>query len=237
VKRQIVLTIALVVLALAPTASRASNGNVGLFFDAEATRCTQHVPCFNGPVRLYVYALLEGASQLGITGAEYKVAVGADNLPDSGWLFAETFDPNATTIGSGAFNPGDTNPPGTAPRGINVAWDGCQLGDGFKVLIETVDILNLNNCGPAELYLTVVKHDTPSNQFFQCPLFVLCDDPTYTKVCLGSNITACRNPEPPFPMNASCSTSGQAIINPFQFHNCTVGVATTSWSAMKGLYR
>jgi hypothetical protein len=115
-----------------------------------------------------------------------------------------------------------------------VSWADCQTGDGSKVLIETVDIFN-GGCDANELALKVVKHDVPSNQFYQCPLFVLCDAPTYTKVCLGSNITACRNPEPPFPNNAQCSTSGEAFVNGSR--NCTVAVTPTNWSSVKALYR
>ena len=105
------------------------------------------------------------------------------------------------------------------------------------MLIETVDILNLDCENTAELVLKVVKHDIPSNQFFQCPLFTLCDAPVYTKVCLGSNITTCRNPEPPFPNNATCSSSGTAFVNPAPGHNCTVAVTNQAWSTVKGLYR
>lgn len=229
-KKQLVATCGLALLVLASAPSWAANGNIGLFFDQAGAVCQQAVPC-GGQARLYVYALLEGASQFGITGAEYKVQVGPNSNPDPGWLFNETFDPNAATIGSGAFNPVDNS-----ARGINVSWAECQTGDGYKVLIETVDIFNATSpCNTDELALKVVKHDTASNQFFQCPLFVLCDAPVYTKVCLGSNIVACRNPEPPNADNAFCSTSGEAFVNGSR--NCTVAVQPTSWSAMKDLYR
>jgi hypothetical protein len=216
------------VLAAAPC--WAANGNINIFFDQAGALCQAAVPC-GSPVRMYVYAMLQGASQSGITGAEYKVRVGANDNADGAYLFNETFDPSATVVGSGAFNPVDPT-----PRGVNVAWAACQLGDGTKVLIETVDVLNLDCQNTGELSLTVVKHDVTSNQFFQCPLFSLCDAPVYTKVCLGSNQTLCRNPEPPFPNNATCSTSGQAYINPGPSRHCTVGVAPTTWSGMKSLY-
>jgi len=201
-----------------------------MFFDQNGALCQAAVPC-GPPVRMYVYALLQGSSGSGITGAEYKVQIGANNNADPGYLFNETFDPAATVIG-GAFNPTD---PGT--RGVNVSWAACQVGDGTKVLIETVDILNLDCENTGELALKVVKHDIPSNQFFQCPLFTLCDAPVYTKVCLGSNITTCRNPEPPFPNNSTCSSSGTAFVNPAPGHNCTVAVTNQAWSTVKGLYR
>lgn len=228
-KKHLIATCALALLVLAaPT--WAANGNIGLFFDPGAATCQQTIPCL-GSATLYVYGLLQGASQFGITGAEYKVRIGPNNNPDPGWFFTETFDPMATPLGSGAFSPVDT---GT--RGINVAWSNCQLGDGIKVLIETVDVINAG-CSTAELGLMVIKHDLTSNQFFQCPLFVMCDDPVYTKICLGSNLALCQNPEPPRPINATCSTSGQAFLNPGPTRNCTVAVAQATWSGMKELYR
>jgi len=224
-----VASVGLLLLALASGTGWAVNGNIGLYFDQAAALCQGSVPC-GPPVRLYVYALLQGATLTGITGAEYKVRIGVDNNPDPGWLFQETFDPAATSIGAGAFNPVDP-----AARGINLAWPSCQLGDGTKVLLETVDILN-TSCSTGELPLRVVKHDAPSNQFFQCPVLVMCDAPVFTKVCVGSNQTVCRNPEPPFANNATCSTSGEAFVNPVPGRNCTVAVEPRTWSSLKSLY-
>lgn len=225
-KRQ--LTVAIACLCLAASPSLAANGNILITFDQAGALCQQSVPCM-GVTTAYVYALLQGASGAGITGAEYRITVGDDSNADGGWLFNETFDPSATTIGSGALTPGDP-----FARGINIAWGQCQTGDGTKVLIETVQIFN-GGCDTAELRLRVEKHSTSSNQFFQCPLFTLCDE-AFTKVCLGSNITVCRNPEPPFPNNATCSMSGEAFLNPGPSRNCTVGVSQATWSQVKSLY-
>jgi len=229
VRRQRTAAIVLTALVVAAAPTWAANGNIGMFFDTGAALCQAAVPC-GSPVTMYVYGLLQGASITGITGAEYKIQIGTNNNPDPGWFFGESFDPAATVVGSGAMTPVDNG-----LRGVNVAWPTCQMGDGTKVLIETVMILNM--CDPAELALKVVKHDAATNQFFQCPLFALCDEPVFTKVCLGSNLALCRNPEPPNPNNATCSTSGQAYLNPGPTRNCTVGVETTSWSSVKGLYQ
>ena len=226
-KRQ--LTAAIACLSLAASPAMAANGNILITFDQAGALCQQTVGC-GGFATAYVYALLQGASGSGITGAEYRIDVGNDGNADPGWLFSETFDPSATTIGAGAITPVDP-----ASRGINVAWGTCQTGDGTKVLLETIQILNMG-CSTDELRLKVVKHSSASNQFFQCPLFTLCDDPFYTKVCLGSNVTVCRNPEPPFPNNAACSTSGEAFLNPGPSRNCTVGVSAKTWSQVKNLY-
>lgn len=230
-RRQLFASSALAALVCLTSPTWAANGNIGLFFDAGAALCQQTVPCFTSTT-LYVYALLQGASQTGITGVEYKIKTGPNNNADPGWLYTENFDILATVVGTGALTPADN-----LTRGVNVAWASCQVGDGTKVLIETVTIFN-SDCGnTGELALKVVKHDFATNQFFQCPLFTLCDAPVFTKVCLGSNLTTCTNPEPPFANNATCSTSGEAYLNPGPTRNCTVAVNQATWSAMKGLFR
>ena len=227
-RRQLIASCALASLVGLASPSFAANGNIGMFFDTGAAICQSDVPC-GTPVTMYVFALLQGASGIGLTGAEYKIQVGPTNSADPGWFFTEAFDPSATVVGAGSLTPVDNS-----LRGVNVAWPSCQVGDGTKVLIETVTIFN--SCNSAELALKVVKHDSASNQFFQCPLFTLCDDPIFTKVCLGSNQALCRNPEPPNPNNATCSTSGQAYLNPGPTRNCTVAVNEATWSTVKSLY-
>ena len=221
----------MMLLPLAGAPAFATNGNIGLFFDPGATTCQQFLPCGQTTV-IYVFALFEGASQFGINGAEYKVQVGADSLPDPGWSFVESFDPAAVMIGSGAFVPVD----GTAVRrGVDVLWPTCQVGDGTKILIETVLVLNSLQCDTnVELALKVVAHDTPSFQVLRCPLFMLCDAPTYSQVCLGSNVVECPNPGP-LGINAYCSTSGEAFLNGTR--DCTVATQAVTWSVVKGLYR
>jgi len=187
---------------------------------------------------MYVYGLLQGASTTGITGAEYSIEFAPASLR-SNWLFTETFVPGSLVLGGGAIAPSPQ------VRGVNIAFPNCQTGNGTRVLLETIDVLRLDFVAWNEITLKVVKHDRPSSQFFQCPLFTLCDAPVYTKVCVGSNLTTCPNPEPPFPNNATCSTSGQAYINgrecclscePAVAH-CTVAAAPTAWSRVKALYR
>jgi hypothetical protein len=230
------LTASILSLLLAAPAL-AVNGNIVMTFDAESTTYCSTVP-FGACTRMWVYGLLVGASSSGITGAEYKIQIGPNDNPDPSWLFQETFAPGALVIGTGAMTPADNG-----RRGVNVAWPSCVQGDGVKVLIETVEVFSLD-FSQSERRLRVVKHDQPANAFFQCPLFVLCDVPVYTKVCLGSNLAMCRNPEPPFANNATCSTSGEAWLNPQPFRfcpsgfsPCTIAVAPRAWSQVKALYR
>jgi len=229
-KRQLVALLASAVL-LPALPCFAANGNIGIFADPHAATCMATVPCQSN-LNLWVYALLEGSSAGGITGAEYGINVG-NNDADPLWFFTENFNAAATVVGGGALSPGDP-----IARGVNVAFAGCQPGGPVPfVLLETVSAFSID-CAQSKLILTVVKHDVASNQFFQCPLFVLCDDPVFTKVCIGSNLTTCQNPEPPFPNNATCSTSGQFILNPvIGVDRCKVGVEAATWSGVKELFR
>jgi hypothetical protein len=239
--RRILLIVGFLLVA---ARSEAQNGNILLFFevDGQQTFCwNADVPC-GCRIRMGVWALLQGQSAGGITGVEYRIEIGPNILPDPGWVFSETFNPGLTVLGTGALNPGDTN-----PRGVTAAWSSCQTGTNGMILIETVDILNMG-CSAAELPLRVARADPASNPIFQCPLFVLCDAPVYTKVCLGSNITTCMNPQPPFPMNAMCSTSGEAFLNrvwppsgpnecSVASNDCPIAAQPESWSGVKALYR
>lgn len=221
----------------------ASDGEIGIFFDPAASQCQASIPCGETGT-LYFYALLEGSSIGGITGAEYGLRINGDNDAEPDWVFQETFAPGTVVLGTGAFLPIDATLPWLPDRryrgrGVNVAWPSCQTGDGAKVLLETVQVTNAG-CTDQDLVLLVTSHDTPSNQVFQCPLFVLCDGPVYTKVCLGRNLTVCRNPEPPYALNATCSTSGSATISatvrpPLPCR--PTAVRTSTWSGVKRLYR
>jgi hypothetical protein len=230
----------LVVLAPAPDAG---NGNIGLFFDAEGS-CVTTVGC-SQRVTLYVYALLDGASLDGITGAEFGIRIGTDAHVDEGWMFSESFSVDANIVIGKAFDPVDDIPLGhpdygytdARGRGVNIAFPTCQVGDGTKVLLETVEIWNIG-CDPGELPLLVTRHDKEGNQFFQCPVFALCDDPAFSIVCLGDNLTPCQSRRPPFPAGATCSTGGSAIVNPSVSNAPCPPTAVNSrtWSAMKQLY-
>lgn len=207
-------------LTLALTSSALANhgGDIGIFFDVDATQCRTSVAC-NAATRLYVYALPQGASSGGITGVEYKVDIGVNGSSDPGWtFFNEELAANIVSIGS-AFTPPDPTNYFSNPRGINAAWPTCEIGDGYKVLIESVEIINLG-CNTSELVLHIAAHDRPSNQAFICPLFTLCDGPVYTKYCLGRG-----------------SSSGFAYVNPSPGRGCTVNVATGTWGQVKEIYR
>ena len=219
---------------LLPMSSWPSDGEITLFFEKGGFKCTDEIPCAGSGV-VYVFAILEGASTGGITGVEYGLEIGVDSNADPGWIFAETFAPGATVALGNGFNPPDTYagiPERNRLRGVNIAYSSCQTGDGRMILLETVEVRN-TQCTPGALPLLVASHDRESNRRFLCPLFTLCDGPTFTKVCLGTNVHPCG-------VDAQCSTSGRAIINPEpgQTAPCpAVAVTVQTWSLVKTLYR
>src|SRR5262245_46136798 len=145
-------------------------------------------------ISLKVYAVLTGASASGITGCEFLGSIGATTFAnvapfkhvsaaDPGWIFLELPNPSANVRLGNAFRP-----PAPSVLGLRQSWDSCQTGTGGKVLIEELIISRTAACGPeqtpATLALSTGGHDSPSNMFFRCPLFTLCDAPAFTKVCL-----------------------------------------------------
>lgn len=237
--RRPILHLAASLVAVFAANGWAADGHIKIFF--EPGHCSTTIPC-NETRTMYIYAALEGATANGITGVEYSMRLGMDGAPDAGWVFSETFTPDATVnIGGGAFYPPDVSvnqAPLSRRRGVNVAWGTCQTSPDRLVLVETVEVTNAG-CVPGELRLLVWRHDTPRNPAFQCPLATLCDAPTYTKVCLGDVVNSCSNPETPgWP--AQCSTSGEAVLNPVSGSRSpcapTAAVPET-WTGVKGLYR
>jgi hypothetical protein len=217
--RRALLGCAGLLVLLAP-AAWAGDGGLGLFFDPSGRKCADAIPC-SGSGTLYIYAILEGASAQGITGAEYSINIGSDGGPDRGWTFNESFPGDAVAIGR-AFDPPDLSTviqPYYRRRGVNVAFQDCKLGEGHRVLLESVEIAN-TGCSTEPLPLLSVLKDIPTNPRFGCLLFTLCNAPAYTKLCLGTS-------------------SGGAIINPRpgQSAPCpSVAVVARTWSAIKQVY-
>jgi hypothetical protein len=264
-KRQLALACTCALLAMMALPAFASNGDIKIIAEASGGSSENTRECdfwsfkYRGNaqgnafgsctqvITLKVYADLKGASAGGITGCEFKGLVGPNNAADPGWLFSELPNPSANVRLGNAFRP-----PDPASRGLRQSWDVCQTGTNNNVLIEEVILARTAACGPQQMPATLeIKtgaHNVPSNVFFLCPLFTLCDDPAFTKVCLGDNITQCRTPVPPFCPNCSqCSTSGLFTINPVPekgLGDCTklakagaVASEPQTWSQMKGLYR
>lgn len=224
-KRQLVVATSLALLVFAASPSFAVNGNIGIYADQGQALCAADLG-FQQTLTLYVYGLLQGGSSGGIAGAEYAIypSVNTD------WVYTEDFGVSGANviIGNGAIT-------GAPQNGINLAWGSCQSSG--PVLLETIDVLDFSgNFAGVPVTLTVGAHTSPSNPFFRCPLFVLCDDPTFTKVCLGSNQVIDVCPFPPNAVACEYSTSGEFFLNPEEGFSCTVAVQEKTWSEVKNLY-
>jgi hypothetical protein len=189
------LRIASLVIALGLCAGAASAQSIGIYWDPAGATCatTQGSPA---PGVMYVLATLQGAAAAGATGAEFSV----NNLP-SGWFF--TPSPNA------AANVNLIHPLGIG-AGTNIAFPGCQGGSGGILLLYTINYFATTNV--VNHRMRILPHIAPSNPQFVCPLLVLCDAPTFTKICVSG---------------------GEGVING---GDCTVGVEQKSWSQVKSLY-
>lgn len=264
-KKQLALALVPALLVLASIPAWGSDGDIMMLSDVARGNSGKSCPFWqiqwksgtsNGvpfgvcqPPVITVYGELKGASAGGITGAEFAGMIGPNNAPDFGYFLLEIPNPEATTVLGSAFFP-----PDPAPRGMNMVFDACQTG-GTTGLVELLKIIviPLVPCGPGQsppqLNMMTGQHSSPSNVFFRCPLFTLCDAPAYTKVCLGDNIVMCTTPVPPFPQASMCSTSGSYAINdPTQADIGTcpnvkgkaaapASIEDATWSNVKAMYR
>lgn len=274
-KRQLALGLVPALLALASFNAWASDGDIQMVSQVVGTggghvgdECPFWKIVFNNsspngkspwgvcqPPVIQVYAQLKGASAGGITGVEYAGTFGPNRAPDPGYFFIE-IPVSATTVLGNAWFPPDISLAIPPPRGQNLAWNTCQTGGGTgRVLISTLIVIPTAPCGaealPPQIDMSTGQHVEPSNVFFRCPLFTLCDGPVFTKVCLGDNLTPCRTPVPPFPTASTCSSSGYFTINnpaspgvgacdppPGKLGASAEALAESrTWGTVKGMYR
>lgn len=149
------------------------DGMLGVYGDAQATqRCATIAP--GSFTTLYVVATLGGATNAGVTGAEFRIEVSNP----TGWLFQYTPPNTPVVIGQ----PMDLTPNDpTDPAGVNVAFSTCKTGP--LVEFGTLAVFNLGG-GPTTL--SIKRRNIPSNADWACPLFTLCDEPFYSKQCMDS---------------------------------------------------
>jgi hypothetical protein len=129
-----------------------------------------------------------------------------DGLPGD-WFTVST--PNALAAGSTIGDPFAS----VSPFRTTIGFPSCQApnADGVVLLFS---VRFFPGTPVSDHYLTVVVGNPPSNPNYTTPILVACDYPTYTA----------------YPVSG-----GQFILGPNQRH-CTVGVESTTWSSVKGLY-
>jgi len=263
-KRQLALALVPALLALASIPAWGSDGDIVMFSSLVGTADQQGYECTswrikhnNGqgsqpfgscqPPVLTVYADLKGASADGITGVEWAIELRPTNSATIPGYFVLPVPIHGASLQLGsAFL--------SQPRGENLSWDVCKTGDmNGRIPLYQVFIFSQAPCGPSQqppqLEMVAGAHSSPGNIYFRCPLFTLCDGPTYTKVCLGDNLTLCKTMVPPFPIASTCSSSGEFSINtpgsgvgqctppPGKVAAAAAIAKESSWGSVKALYR
>jgi len=206
-----------------------ANGYIGVFEDEFGSDC-----CINtvpgSPITFYIFARLAGAAQNGITGAEFRV-----EIPCLSGMFV-TASPNPeSNINLG--NPLDDPGVNTDPGGVNQAYPTCQGAASGFVRLYTVSGFNASVTSTS---MTVKARRVPSNPEKNCPLFVLCDAPTFTAVCLTLTREQNGGVDPISfnssiqPVGASCPYSECRLAGP---DPCPLGTEPSTWTGVKGMYR
>ena len=192
--------------------AHAQEATIGVYLDDAGTVCNG---TSTGPVTVgSVWVNLSGAAAGGITGAEFRV----DNSMKASTSVTISVDPGATIVLGDPFNADPSGPANLT--GTNIAYATCQTGTRVRLMTFTL----VENSPTSDIELTVMRHADPANYTFDCPLLTLCDDPAFTKVCVGGPLD---------------SVHWRATLNAsnVQAADCApVGVSETSWSQVKALY-
>jgi hypothetical protein len=188
----------------ASASAQAADGSIAVYLDDAGTQCEGMI---TAPLTFgSVWMELAGATAGGITVAEFRIT----NSDPSAYSVTFVPDPAANAV---------IGDPMLA--GVDIAFPSCQGTLAGRVKLG--QLLIVENVSTPDVNLTVRQHFTPSNEFYPCPLAVLCDAPNYTKVCLGPfNSDLWRAW-----LNPSDGVSG--ICEP-------VGVEETTWSQVKSLF-
>lgn len=155
--------------------SQTGDGYVGVFADSAGTIPCATVPPYTGAV-LYVYAVTEGVSASGLTGAEFRIEVSHPQ----GWSLNYMAPSAATTVLGNAL---DKEPGVTNNKGVNLAFAECQLPVNSRIPLGAISVGNYSG---SPTNLTVKRHEKPKNPNFTCPLFTLCDSPAFTSRCMST---------------------------------------------------
>ncbi len=151
--------------------------------------------------QLSVWVCVEGEILGGITSAQFRI----DGLP-SGWVTEVTSQGTAVSAGQ-LFGDGVTVGFPACEDGVYVTQTARYLAL-FSVLVTASD-------DTRDVVLAVATRNPPADPGFDCALVTLCDEPAFTKVCVGKH---------------------GAIVNPESRH-CGLPVEMETWSRVKAIYR
>ena len=139
-------------------------GSIGIYFDREGTQCSGTIAP-GQPVKVYVVARMEGLSECGIAGAEFRFT----GIPDA-WMTHAVPNPEIVALGDPLL------------EGTAIGFQCKRPEDGSSVLYE-IDVVADEMVN--DVQFQIEPRNPPANPNFACPLLVLCDRPIYTKVCVS----------------------------------------------------
>jgi len=172
-RRILALQSALLAILASNAKAQTNDGYVGIYRDAAGLLPCATVPQQSGTT-LYVIAKTAGASANGITGAEFRIEV----TNPTGWFFSYTAPATASLVLGNVL---DTSSDPNDTSGLNVSFASCVTPAGGNIALGTITVYNASGSATNML---VKQHNEPSNAGYQCPLFTVCDAPTYTKSCM-----------------------------------------------------
>jgi len=159
------LALALLVVSLSAgvgAAQSAANGLLGIFFDAQGTKCEGTLGQ-GGITTLYIVLVANGDTRGGIAGGELRVEAESSGYRLFGPHPFEQFTPVGDPFGSGVYL-------------------GAKCQSGVAIPIYSFQVQNLGGSGDGVISIT--PPSTPSNPEFPCALVLLCDTPAFTKICV-----------------------------------------------------
>jgi hypothetical protein len=204
-----------------------AEGYVGVYFDRAGTQfCGSIPPAVQ--TTLYILATLNGATRDGITGVELRLEF--SRTPGQFVIFTPV---PCACITLGNFV--DSTACVSDAAGANFAFPFCQGADPIagagRVFLGWITILDF---GPASPFTIETKRRNPSSDpEHLCPLFVLCDSPVFTEVCMTLQADDPR-------LGGLEPVAFRSVVNDPNCSGppgCVVGVESQTWSAVKHLYR
>ena len=198
-----------------------ADGYVGVYFDRAGTVACGTAPI--GPTTLHILATLAGATQDGITGAEFRLEVSNS----SGYFLIYSAVPGSCDIN--CTDALDLTPCVGDIVGASLTFPQCQASDDAgpgRVYLGTITVVNV---GGGPFTIDTKRRNPSSDPQFLCPLFFRCDEPQFTKVCMtwqeGDPALGGREPVAFRTVVNDPNCSGPPA--------CVVGVESRTWSVVK----
>jgi hypothetical protein len=138
-------------------------GSIGLYFDSMGRSCAGSIRP-GEPDTVFVIAKMQGMSECGIAGAEFRFT----GVPEN-WMTHSVPRPDLLSVGD------------PMAEGVTVGFR-CQRPESGNILLYRVVVVATEE--EEDLQFQVENRESPTSPEFHCPLLVLCDYPAFTKICV-----------------------------------------------------